>query len=171
MSTRSGAHSLKIILLLILVILGGVYYFVINYNYTTLFIRHHDTGKILFKKRLAVNETFTLHYIHSVTNQPVDEIFYVKDPSTLALKEMHYDSFGANLPVGPEKLRNETTKFIKEDDYYKIIYENRTFDVIPLRIGQVVADHTLIFEDGSRVRFLDIANGGDYVEFYVSPGF
>jgi len=35
----------------------------------------------------------------------------------------------------------------------------------------VVADHTLVFEDGEHLRLLDIAEGGAYVEFFVKPLF
>ncbi len=167
MSTLRGAHSLKYCILLFMVILGGYYYYV--NRYVVFNITDHDSGRVLFQKRLGVDESFTLHYIHSVTNQPVDEIFYIKDKYTLALREMRYDSFGANLPVGPEQLKNETTQFHKRDGYYQILYENRSFDVVPLRVGQVVANHKLFFEDGSKVRFLDIAKGGAYVEYFVSP--
>ncbi|MTI83008.1 MAG: DUF1850 domain-containing protein [Firmicutes bacterium] len=134
-------------------------------------VQEHQTGKVLFKEGVEMGETFTLDYIHSVTKQPVQEIYYVKDQKTLALKEMHYDSFGSNLPVGPEKLAHEKTSFIVEEGFYKIIYENRTFERVPLRVGQVVADHTLIFGDGTSLRLLDVTEGGCYVDFYVQPFF
>ncbi|MDW7649989.1 MAG: DUF1850 domain-containing protein [Bacillota bacterium] len=167
MSTARGAHSLPIYILLILILLGGTYY--VTNQYVIFNVRLHDTGDTLYQRILHKDELITLHYIHSVTNQPVEEIFFVKDKSTMALKEMRYDSFGANLPVGPEQLANETTTFIKEDGYYKVIYENRSFDVIPLRVGQVVANHTLVFKDNDRVPLLDIAEGGSYIELFVSP--
>ena len=168
MSTASGAHSLKIITLVVLlltVILGG---YLLN-SFVMLKIREYDTGEILYQKSLKIGEPFTLEYIHSVTKQPVYEVFYVQDKDTLAIKEMRYDSFGANLPVGPEKLKDEKTNFIVEDGYYKITYEpDRSFEIVPLRVGQVVANHTLVFEDGERLAFLDVAEGGAYVQFYVT---
>jgi len=134
-----------------------------------LIVQEHQTGKVLLEKAVEIEESFTLDYIHSITKQPVQEIYYVKDKNTLALKEMHYDSFGSNLPVGPEKLAHEKTSFIVEEGFYKITYENRTFKRVPLRVGQVVADHTLIFGDGTRLRLLDVTKGGCYVDFYVQP--
>ncbi len=166
-STGNGARYMKIIFIPIFILLLTALY--INSNYAIFQVRVFDTEKVLFQKIVKKNEIITLEYIHSVTEQPVYEDFYVKNNSTLAMKEMRYDSFGANLPVGPEKLENEQTKFIVEDDCYKIHYENRTFDVVPLRVGQVIADHTLVFKDNTRLRFLDIVNGGEYVEFYVKP--
>ncbi|MTI79940.1 MAG: DUF1850 domain-containing protein [Firmicutes bacterium] len=136
-----------------------------------LIVQEHDTGKVLYRRGMEINESFTLDYIHSITKQPVQEVYYPKDRNTLAIKEMYYDSFGSNLPVGSEQLANESTKFSVEDGYYKITYQNRTFDRVPLRVGQVVADHTLIFNDDTKLRFADVTEGGTYVEFYVKPFF
>lgn len=136
-----------------------------------LIVQEHQTGKVLFRRPVDTGETFTLHYIHSITGQPVEEVYYVKDSRTLALKEMRYDSFGSNLPVGPENLANESTTFSVEEGYYKVTYQNRTFDRVPLRVGQVIADHTLLFRDGARLRLLDVTHGGSYVDFYVRPFF
>jgi len=170
MSTGNGAHYLKKVVLVLFLFL--FIFLVLVYmmdDQVVLQVRKYETGKIVYQKKLQLGETFTLTYIHSVTEQPVYEVFFVKDKNTLALKEMRYDSFGANLPVGPEKLRNEETKFIVEEDYYKILYQDRSFNIVPLRVGQVIADHTLVFEDGESLHLLDVADGGDYVEFYVLP--
>lgn len=167
MSTWKGAHYIKLIILLIIALgLGASYY---STYYVIFQIRNHDTDEILFQKKLLQNSEITLQYIHSVTKQPVYEIFTVWDKNTLALKEMRYDSFGANLPVGSEQLSNETTTFIVADNYYKILYENRKFARVPLRVGKVIANHMLVFEDGTQLPILDVATGGEYVEFYVRP--
>jgi hypothetical protein len=166
-STGNGARYMKVIFTVIFFILtAGIY---IYNNFAVFNVRVFETKKIVFQKLVKKNDVITLDYVHSVTEQPVYEDFYVKDNSTLAMKEMRYDSFGANLPVGPEKLKNEETKFIVEENCYKILYENRTFDIVPLRVGQVIADHTFIFKDKSKLRLLDIVDGGEYVEFYVKP--
>ena len=169
MSTGNGAHDLKKSLVVLFLIISVVTIFFWQNGYVMFKVRNHETGEIIFSKMIKKDEIIKLEYIHSVTNQPVYEFFFIKDRHTLALKEMRYDSFGANLPVGPEKMWNEETQFIVEEGYYKILYQNRGFDVVPLRVGQVVADHTLVFENGERMRFLDFAEGGAYVEFYVQP--
>lgn len=165
--TRACGNKLvKAILILMLVTVPAAWLVAPS---AVLIVREHQTGKVLFKKGMDINEEFTLHYVHSITEQPVEEVFYVQDKNTLALREMYYDSFGSNLPVGPEKLANEKTTFIVKEGYYKVTYENRTFDRVPLRVGQVIADHRLIFKDGTRLRFLDVTRGGTYVDFYVRP--
>ncbi|MBM7855086.1 hypothetical protein JOC37_001469 [Desulfohalotomaculum tongense] len=159
---------LKITVLLLLVVVPAAWLAVPP---AVLIVQEHQTGKVLFRKGMAIDECFTLRYIHSITKQPVQEVYCVKDSHTLALKEMYYDSFGSNLPVGPEQLANEKTTFSVEDGCYKITYQNRTFDRVPLRVGQVVADHTLLFGDDTSLRFADVTKGGTYVDFYVKPFF
>jgi len=141
----------------------------INSHYAVFVIRDFNTGHVIFEKKVIIGSKVELVYIHSVTNQPVYEVFSIMDNTTLALQEMRYDSFGANLPVGPEQLADEKTNFVVEDGYYKITYQNRKFKVVPLRVGQVVSDHTLVFSDNTSVRLLDISTGGSYVELYVRP--
>ena len=168
LSTGNGAHYLKIGFLVTLIVLAIVVYW-LNSNKIMFQVRNYETGEVVYQRIMRLGETFTLEYIHSVTAQPVYEVFFVKDQNTLALQEMRYDSFGANLPAGSEKLRDEETRFIVEKGFYKILYENRSFQIVPLRVGQVIADHTLVFEDGERLRFLNLVGGGTYVEYYVSP--
>lgn len=165
MSTPSGAHYIAIItfMAMFLLILAGCSSSIV-FQATNV-----NTDESIFEKKVEVGEEFTLAYIHSVTKQPVYEVFKVDDNKTLALVEMRYDSFGANLPVGPEKLAEEETVFIVEDDHYKILYENRKFSKVPLRVGKVIADHRIIFADGTELRFLDKVEGGNLVEFYVKP--
>ena len=167
MSTFKGAHYITLIILIFL--LAALVY--AGKNYAVFKVREHFTGNVVYKKPVRVGESFTLTYIHSVTKQRVDEVYCVENPGLLAMVEMRYDSFGANLPVGPEHLADETTIFETGDGYYRITYQNRRFKLVPLMVGQVVADHTIIFGDGVKVRLLDVTHGGSYVELFVEPLF
>ncbi|SFR05687.1 DUF1850 domain-containing protein [Desulfoscipio geothermicus] len=164
MSTFTGAHYVVFFLLFVCVFIAYALH-----NYAFFEVKEHFSGEVLFRKPVKVGTVFTLEYVHSVTKQPVYEDYKIEDKRILSMVEMRYDSFGANLPVGPEKMAEETTGFIVEDGYYKVLYENRKFAKVPLRVGQVVADHTLVFKDGSKLRLLDVAEGGAFVEFYVRP--
>lgn len=134
-----------------------------------LIVKEHQTGNVLFRKPVEIGEPFTLYYVHSITKQPVQEVYHVHDRHTLALEEMRFDSFGSNLPVGPERVEGKTTSFDARGGYYRVTYEGRFFERVPLRVGQVVADHRLLFRDGTCFRFLDATKGGTYVDFYVRP--
>lgn len=168
-STGNGARNfnLAIIFLVILVLIGTFFYFFLNY---TLFqVYDVQNEQIVYRRLMKVNETFTLEFTHSVTKRPVYEVYYVKTRNNLAVKEMRFDEFGPNLPAGPETFQGETTEFVVEDGKFKVLYENRILDTVTLRTGKEIANHTLIFEDGTEVPFLEITPGGSLVEYYVKP--
>jgi len=165
MSTLKGAHYIAF--LAIIILLAALLY--AGKNYAVFKISEHFTGNVVYSKLIRVGDTFTLTYIHSVTKQPVYEVFKVEAKQILSLVEMRYDSFGANLPVGSEHMSEETTSFTIQDGYYMIRYENRKFKLVPLMVGQVVADHTIVMNNGEALRLLDITSGGTYVDIYVKP--
>lgn len=164
-SADNGTRFFIIISGLVIIILATVIYAVTNY--TVFQVKDITTSKIIFEKRIKIGTDFTLSYIHSVTNRPVYEVFTIHDKNTLALREMRFDSFGANLPAGPEQFNDQTTYFTIKDGYYKVTYTDHTFDEISLRVGKIIPNHTLIFADGTKLRFLDLVAGGTHVEFYV----
>ena len=169
-STGNGARSLKYICIVVLVFSAAIFS-AISYlsNHCMFEVKIHDSGDIVFNKVIGSSSAVALRYIHSVTKQPVTEIFRVRNNNLLALEEMRYDSFGANLPVGPETTQTETTQFNVKEGYYQILYADRIFESVPLRVGRVIADHTLRFEDGASIHLLDHVQGGEYVEFCVRP--
>ncbi len=172
LSTRSGAQSSnnrKILFLtaIITAVLAMIIFFVFIQKQLVFQIEDGRNGEIYYVRPVSVGEKIILHYTHSVTRRPVEEIYMITDSQTIAITDMYFDEFGANLPVGPETTADETTIFTVEEDYYHVQYPNRTFDAVPLRIGQVIAGHTLIFEDGSRLPLLDVAPGGTFVKMRV----
>lgn len=172
LSTRSGAQSsnkrkLLLLITIITAALAMIIFFVFMQKHLVLQIENGRSGDVYYVRPVSVGEKMTLHYTHSVTRQPVEEIYVIKDSRTIAITDMYFDEFGANLPVGSETTADETTIFNVEEDYYHVQFPNRTFDAVPLRIGQVIANHTLIFEDGSRLPLLDVAPGGTFVKIRV----
>lgn len=160
-----GAYSIPLIFL-VLVALGGYLGFDSKVEFH---IKDFHTKELIYSRTMKVGETFTLKYIHSVTKQPVYEVYSIKNKSTISVIEMRFDTFGPNLPVGPEVLEKETTSFFIEDGYYRVTFQNREFKQIPLRIGQVIANHTLIFADDTQLSLVAAAGGGRLVELSVNP--
>lgn len=169
-STGNGARILKIfiIALVLLIFSASLFYYFYN-NFAVFQVKDYDSGKVLFNKVIKINDTFTLEFIHSVTMRPVYEVYFIKDKNTLALKELRFDEFGPNLPAGPETFENERTEFIIENGAYTVLFQNRNFDSILLRTGKVIANHTIIFQDNSRLVFSEITPGGSLVEYLVRP--
>jgi hypothetical protein len=130
----------------------------------------HAQGRVVFERGLSVGDEIMLEHVHSVTKRPVRETFSVLDANTVALEELWFDTFGANLPAGPEETGDTTTTFIHEGGAYRVLHHSKPLGVVPLRVGSPEVDHTVTFEDGSQLRLLDVAGRGAHVELRVRSG-
>ena len=130
-------------------------------------IYDHATGTVAYERPVAEGATITLEHVHSVTKRPVRETFSVHDANTIALEELWFDAFGPNLPAGPEQTGDTTTTFIREDGGFRVLHHSKPIGVVPVRVGSPDVDHTVIFEDGSAVRLLDVAARGAHVDLRV----
>ncbi len=61
-----------------------------------------NNNQLLYQLRMNPNDSFSIHWIHSVTKQPVIETYYVQEELTIGIKEMLFNEHGPNLPAGPE---------------------------------------------------------------------
>jgi hypothetical protein len=129
-------------------------------------VRDGEAGTVVFARPMAAGESFQLTHTHSVTKRPVVETFSVADAETLALEELWFDEFGPNLPAGPEQLGDHVT-FLHEDGAYRVLHHGFRIGTVPVRVGSPPVDHVLTFADGERVRLLDIARAGAWVELGV----
>lgn len=138
---------------------------------TTVFeVRDQQTGAVLYSREIAVGETFRLEHTHSVTRRPVVETFSVHDPGTLAIEELWFDEFGANLPAGPERIGDRVTTFLHEDGAYRVIHDGHPIGTLPILVGSEAVDHVVSFDDGDRLRLLDLTRAGGHVELAVNEG-
>ncbi len=134
-------------------------------------VRDQSTGEVYYSRSIEPGETFILEHTHSVTRRLVAETFSALDGETIAIEEMWFDRNGPNLPTGPEPLGDGETTFIYEDDgSYRVIHHSYPLGTVPLLVGSESVNHTLTFDDGDRIRLLDIAARGTAVEFIVRPG-
>lgn len=128
-------------------------------------VRDRESGTIGYARAMSIGETFQLTHTHSVTKRPVIETFSVAGDG-LALEELWFDEFGPNLPAGPEQLGEHAT-FVHEDGAYRVLHHGLSIGTVPIRVGSEEVDHVLTFADGERVRLLDIARGGAWIELTV----
>lgn len=134
-------------------------------------VRDQRTEEVYYSRPIDLGETFDLEHTHSVTRRLVVETFSALDSETIAIEEMRFDQNGPNLPTGPEPLGDGETTFIYEDDgSFRVVHHSYPLVKVPLLVGSESVDHTLTFEDGDRIRLLDIAARGAAVEFIVRPG-
>jgi hypothetical protein len=136
---------------------------------TNLTLVDHDTGDVVFERRVEVGETFELRHMHSVTRREVVETFSVLDEATLAIEELLFDEHGPNLPAGPQHVGEHATYEI-DGDLVRVRHHGQPIGTLPLMIGSESVDHTVIFEDGSRLRLLDEVRRGSRVELLLGGG-
>ncbi|MFP4148348.1 MAG: DUF1850 domain-containing protein [Nitriliruptoraceae bacterium] len=132
-------------------------------------LRDGATGQVLFERAVEPGERVELHHTHSVTRRPVVEIFGVDTTPTLTLEGMVFDHPGPNLPTGPERFGGRLTGFTTVDGVYRVDHHSYPIGSVTIGVGRPSVDHTLVFSDGTRVRFLDLTRAGAAIELEVLP--
>jgi hypothetical protein len=130
-------------------------------------IYDHGEDAVVFTRVVGSGESFDLEHTHSVTKRLVVETFSVDETPQILLDELWFDEFGPNLPAGSEQIGDRTTTFIHEDGAYRVLHHSFPIGTVPVRVGSEAVDHVLVFSDGERVRLLDVARAGEYVELAV----
>ncbi|MFS8514683.1 MAG: DUF1850 domain-containing protein, partial [Planifilum fulgidum] len=123
-----------------------------------------DRERNVFSRLIPVGGTFSMVHTHSITKRPVRETFRVTEDHRIAIVEMEFDHFGANLPVRPEKDGSGMTEFLVRDGKYVVRYDETVYPALDLRVGQVIARHRLQFDDGTTADLVGLAGGGAYVQ-------
>ncbi|MFU8840399.1 MAG: DUF1850 domain-containing protein [Nitriliruptoraceae bacterium] len=136
-------------------------------THAVLELRDGDSGEVLHRRPLEVGERFELHHTHSVTRRPVVETFGVDGTTTLTLEGMVFDHPGPNLPTGPERFGERMTSFTTADGVYRVDHHGYPIGRVTIRVGTPAVDHTLVFQDGSALRFLDLTRAGGAIELEV----
>jgi hypothetical protein len=132
-----------------------------------LVLRDGGSGEVLHRRTLQAGERFELHHTHSVTRRPVVETFGVDDTPALTLEGMVFDHPGPNLPTGPERFGDQLTSFTTADGVYRVDHHGYPIGRVTIRVGTPAVDHTLVFDDGSTLRFLELARAGGAIELEV----
>lgn len=106
-----------------------------------LVIRDSQTGRLLWETPVDNGLSFGIRWIHSIHRTPVVEFFRVEG-SELVEYQMSFEDYGIgmNNQLAPgEQLVNRNGTFYVENMH-------RLFPEIRLYIGQVRANHTLLFQ-------------------------
>lgn len=130
-----------------------------------------DRERTVFRRLVPVGENFSMIHTHSITKRPVRERFRVTKDRRIAIVEMVFDHFGANLPVRPENDGSGKTEFLIRDGKYIVRYDETVYPALDLRVGQVIAHHRLEFSDGTTADLVRLAGGGTYVQIRAVPLF
>ncbi|MFP7298186.1 DUF1850 domain-containing protein [Neobacillus niacini] len=93
---------------------------------------------------LVKNEAyFQIKYTHSIHLSPVIESYKITPDYHVQQYELMYEDFAIGMPANAE----EGETFVQKDGVYTIKNMKRDFPFFHLRIGQVRANHTVIFKN------------------------
>ncbi|ESU32677.1 hypothetical protein G3A_10060 [Bacillus sp. 17376] len=148
----------KIFVLLTLIIFLAIISINIPYKQALVF-QAPESNDILCYVPINAGETFKIKYKHSIHLSDVIESYKVTESDKIRQYELEYEDFAIGMPSEIADGEN----FEMKDGKYYITKMNREFSHFDMRLGQVRANHTLIYEDityplskaiepGSRVR-------------------
>ncbi|NNU95423.1 DUF1850 domain-containing protein [Anoxybacillus sp. EFIL] len=101
-----------------------------------------DSDRLIAFFPIAESQTFQIVYTHSIHFTDVVETYTIFEKE-LVLTELMYENFAVGMPSNAEG--NEV--FERKNGKYVITNMNRRFRTIDLRIGQVRANHRLIYKE------------------------
>ncbi|MCM3667515.1 DUF1850 domain-containing protein [Mesobacillus maritimus] len=116
----------------------------IPYKQALVFIQV-ETNRVSAFLPISIGETFKIKYTHSIHLSDVIESYEVVNQDVIRQFELEYENFGIGMP---SEVTAEETFEIK-DGKYLIKNMKRDFPSFILRIGQVRANHTLIYNKNS----------------------
>jgi hypothetical protein len=142
-----------------LIIFVIIFLFLFLFSVHVLEVRVNETDELVYQQLARIGDTFDIKWIHSVTLQPVVETYQLKAPGKIPIIKMVFDEFGPNLPAHPEF----NQYWIIEDGKYTVLGYDLVFEKVPVTIGAVIANHTLVY-NGVETPLMDVYRPGGYVQ-------
>ncbi len=121
-------------------------------------VRVDSTEELVYQQKAKVGDFFDIHWIHSVTLRPVTETYKFEALDKIPIIKMTFDEFGPNLPAHPEL----NQYWIIENGKFNVLGYELVFERVPVTIGAVVSNHSLIY-DGKTTYLKDVYRPGGYV--------
>jgi hypothetical protein len=144
-----------------LIVLAALYFLFIPSFYTVLTIRETNTNRLLWSRDVQEESRFGIRWIHSIHRTPIEEFYRVRGTSVV-LDEMTFEEYG----IGMESGLAPGEKLLTEEGTFRIVNMNRIFPALHLFIGQVRANHTLLFQ-GQEIPFSTLDTPGSAVTIQV----
>lgn len=126
-----------------LLLMTAVFSFLVIPLFPALVIRDNETNRIVWSSRIEENSTFQIRWTHSIHRSPVVETYLIQNGQIL-LSELTFQDYG----IGMESELAPGEQLISQDGQFRIVNMNRVFPALHLFIGQVRANHTLLFAGG-----------------------
>ncbi|MBM7704749.1 DUF1850 domain-containing protein [Metabacillus iocasae] len=123
-----------------------------------LVIEHENSNKVIGYAFMEGQTSFQIKYTHSIHLSDVIETYEITNQNELKQTELQYEDFAIGMPSDS----TEGATFVEEDGRYYLKDMNRVFPFIDLRIGQVVANHTLLYEN-RKIPFSSFVQKGNWI--------
>ncbi len=147
----------------LIIVIGLILIVVIPYG-KVLAISFENSGKVIAYVKVDENARFHIQYTHSVHHTPVKETYKINENKEIVQTELAYKNFAIGMPsnaTGEEK-------FVEKDGTYYITNMNRIFPYIDVRIGQIIANHTLILNN-DEFPLDQVVEPGSWIRLKVQP--
>jgi hypothetical protein len=108
--------------------------------FTVLVVRDTETDQAVWSNRIEDGGTFAIRWTHSIHRTPVTEYYRVRGDQ-IVLTEMTFEDYG----IGMNSELAPGEKLVVKDGQFRVINMNHVFPALHLFIGQVRANHTLLF--------------------------
>jgi hypothetical protein len=109
---------------------------------TFLVIEPRNDGKPAYFS--SSDTTFSIRYTHSIHLSEVEEFYRQTSSNKIQQTKLLYEDTAIGMPSNAE---GEEVFERTKDGRYQISNMNRRFTYIDIRIGQVVANHRIVYED------------------------
>lgn len=156
---KKRRSRLRLFSILLLLVLGTI--FVSVPLIPSLVIRDTHSQQLLWSSRIAENSTFGLRWTHSIHRSLVEEKYRING-GTIILSEMSFHDYG----IGMENELAPGEKLEIKDGQFRILNMNRYFPALHLFIGQVRANHTLLFS-GTEIPLGSIGKPGSAITIQI----
>jgi hypothetical protein len=110
---------------------------------TFLVIEPRNDGKPAYFSSSS-NTTFSIRYTHSIHLSEVEEFYRQTSSNKIQQTKLLYEDTAIGMPSNAE---GEEVFERTKDGRYQISNMNKRFRYIDIRIGQVVANHRIVYED------------------------
>ncbi|MFO1445583.1 DUF1850 domain-containing protein [Bacillus sp. Bva_UNVM-123] len=140
MERRKSVRNVSILLFLILIII--VFMLIIPIR-QALVLEYQNTEKLLAYFPLSKEAKFKIKYTHSIHLSDVVESYKITEQAHIQQYELMYEDFAIGMPENA----SDGEIFEQKDGKYYLRNMKLDFPFFDLRIGQVRANHTVIFQN------------------------
>ncbi|MEC2129503.1 DUF1850 domain-containing protein [Brevibacillus centrosporus] len=138
MSFQKGRTGFRLFSLLLL--LAAVTLFCFIPVIPSLVIRDTLSHELMWSRSITADTTFGIRWTHSIHRSLIEEQYRIQS-GQIVLSEMSFHDYG----IGMENELSPGEELVISDGVFRIRHMNRIFPALHLFIGQVRANHTLLF--------------------------